>query len=62
MMTAHQETMAMLDVPGAAVAIVQGEKIVCAKGFSVHERGSDEPVTPETLARISATIRRSPLP
>ena len=51
------DTMELLDVPGAAVAIVQGDEIVYAKGFGVRERGKDDPVTPETLMRIGSTTK-----
>jgi CubicO group peptidase (beta-lactamase class C family) len=51
------DTMERLDVPGAAVAIVQGDEIVYAKGFGVRERGKDDPVTPKTLMRIGSTTK-----
>jgi CubicO group peptidase (beta-lactamase class C family) len=41
--------------PGAAVAIVQGGKIVYAKGFGVRELGKTDPVTPQTLMMIGST-------
>jgi CubicO group peptidase (beta-lactamase class C family) len=50
-----REAMALLEVPGAAVAIVQEDEIVYAQGFGVRERGSDQPVTPETLMMIGST-------
>ena len=51
------ETMELLDVPGAAVAIVQGGEIVYANGFGVRELGKEEPVTPETLMMIGSTTK-----
>jgi len=41
--------------PGAAVAIVQGGKVVYAKGFGVRELGRPDPVTPQTLMMIGST-------
>src|SRR5437762_550904 len=42
-------------VPGAAVSIVQGGKIVYARGFGVRELGRSDPVTPQTLMMIGST-------
>src|SRR4029077_6520079 len=39
--------------PGAAVAIVQGGKVVYAKGFGGRELGRPDPVTPQTLMMIA---------
>jgi CubicO group peptidase (beta-lactamase class C family) len=41
--------------PGAAVAIVEGGKVVYAKGFGVRELGKPDPVTPQTLMMIGST-------
>lgn len=49
------ETLEAFGVPGAAVAIVQGDEIVYASGFGVIEAGSDEPVTPDTQLMIGST-------
>jgi CubicO group peptidase (beta-lactamase class C family) len=49
--------MAELDVPGAAVAIVQGGEMVYANGFGVRNLESGEPVTPETLMMIGSTTK-----
>lgn len=43
-----------LNVPGAAVAIVQGGEIVYAEGFGVKEVGSHEPVTADTVFSIGS--------
>lgn len=45
------------EVPGVAVAIVQGGKVVFEKGFGVREKGSDAPITPETLFMIGSTTK-----
>lgn len=44
-----------LDVPGAAVAIVQDGEIVYEQGFGVRELGKDAAVTPETRMMIGST-------
>ena len=36
-------------IPGLSVAVIQGYKIVCAKGYGVTAKGGSEPVTPATL-------------
>jgi len=43
-----------LNVPGVAVAIVQGGEIVYAEGFGVKEIGSDDPVTADTIFSIGS--------
>lgn len=43
------DTMERLDVPGAAVAIVQHGQVVYAEGFGVRDRETGEPVMPETM-------------
>lgn len=47
--------MARDDVPGAAVAIVRNGQVVYTRGFGVRERGTDAPVTPDTLMMIGST-------
>ncbi len=44
-------------IPGLAVAIVQGGKVVFEKGFGVRELGMEDPVTPNTLFRIGSTTK-----
>lgn len=44
-------------VPGLAVAIVQGGKVVLEKGFGVKELGKKDPVTPDTLFRIASMTK-----
>jgi len=51
------EAMEFLGVPGAAVAIVQGDEIVYSKGFGVRDQDNQEPVTPETLMMIGSTTK-----
>ncbi|MGK3984364.1 serine hydrolase domain-containing protein [Sorangium sp. So ce136] len=44
-------------IPGAAVAVVQGGKIVYTKGFGVRAAGKKEPVTPDTLFMIGSITK-----
>ena len=50
-----QEALQTWQVPGASVAVVQGDEVVYLKGFGVREQGRDERVTPETLFAIGST-------
>ncbi len=43
------------DIPGMAVAIVQGSDIVFVEGFGVRNIEGDDPITPETLFHIGST-------
>ncbi len=42
-------------IPGAAVAIVQGDEVVFAEGFGVREAGGDAPMTAATQMMIGST-------
>lgn len=42
------------DVPGAAIAVVQGDEVLFLEGFGVRERGLDELVTPQTHLMIGS--------
>jgi CubicO group peptidase (beta-lactamase class C family) len=44
-------------VPGAAVAVVQGGKLVHAKGFGVRKLGGKQKVTPDTLFMIGSVTK-----
>jgi CubicO group peptidase (beta-lactamase class C family) len=52
-----ERELAFYNVPGAAVAIVQGDDIIYAEGFGVRNLESREPVTLETLFRIGSTTK-----
>ncbi len=43
--------------PGAAVAIVNGGRVVYAKGFGVRDVETNTPVTPDTLFRLGSTTK-----
>lgn len=44
-------------VPGMAVAVVRGDRIVFARGFGVRDLTSNEAVTPETLFAIGSSTK-----
>lgn len=46
--------MSELRVPGAAVVIVQNDKVVFLKGYGVRDAGEKEAVTPDTLFPIAS--------
>ncbi len=45
------------EIPGAAVVLVRGNRIVFAQGFGVRELGGTEPVTPETVFAVGSTTK-----
>ena len=51
------EELAARNVPGAAVAVVKGDRLVFAKGFGVASVEGASPVTPETLFQIGSTTK-----
>jgi CubicO group peptidase (beta-lactamase class C family) len=51
------EEMSRFNVPGAAVAIVQGGEIVYAQGFGERNVQTGEPVTTETVFRVGSTTK-----
>lgn len=52
-----EEARVTVDVPGAAVAIVKGGKIVFEQGFGVRELGKPAKVTPATRFMIGSTTK-----
>ena len=44
-------------VPGAVVVVVQGDRVVYAKGFGVASAEGPDPVTPDHLFRIGSTTK-----
>jgi CubicO group peptidase (beta-lactamase class C family) len=46
-----------LGVPGAAIAVVQGGRVVFEKGYGVREKGKKAPVTPRTLFMIGSITK-----
>src|SRR5215216_3533939 len=51
------DMLAMTNVPGAAVAVVQNGEVVYHQGFGVREQGGSEPVMPETLMMIGSITK-----
>jgi CubicO group peptidase (beta-lactamase class C family) len=49
--------MSNFNVPGAAVAVVQGGEIVYAEGFGQRNVQTGEPVTTETVFRVGSTTK-----
>ena len=44
--------MAAFDVPGAAVGVIAGDRLVYAKGFGYRRKGDSEPVGARTVFQI----------
>jgi CubicO group peptidase (beta-lactamase class C family) len=49
-----EDALVRFDVPGAAVAVVQGDEVILLEGFGVRERGQDDPVTAQTRFMIGS--------
>jgi CubicO group peptidase (beta-lactamase class C family) len=52
-----QAALSRLGVPGAAVAVVQGQTVVYERAFGLRVLGKKEPVTPETLFMIGSITK-----
>lgn len=52
-----EEALKAWKVPGAAVAVVQDDKVIHLKGYGVRELGGDRPVTSETLFTIASLTK-----
>ena len=48
------ESMKAFEVPGAAVVVVQDDKVVYLKGFGVRDKGNPASVTPDTVFAIAS--------
>jgi CubicO group peptidase (beta-lactamase class C family) len=55
--TVIKEELISSNTPGAAVAIVSGERVVFAKGFGVANIETGAPVTPDMLFRLGSTTK-----
>lgn len=53
----YAKQLAEHDIPGAAYAIVQGNRIIATAGFGVRLQGSDAPVDPYTVFRIASVSK-----
>jgi CubicO group peptidase (beta-lactamase class C family) len=49
--------MKAFDVPGLAIGIVTGDKLVYAKGFGVRSKGGSVPVDAQTIFQIGSTTK-----
>lgn len=54
---AVREEMEKSNTPGAAMAIVQGDRVVFSRGFGVANVETKEPVQPGTLFRMASTTK-----
>lgn len=52
-----QRTLAEWKVPGAAVAVVRGGKVILAEGYGLRDIGNGLPVTPRTLFAIGSSSK-----
>jgi len=52
-----REELEATGTPGAAVAVILGDRVVFAKGFGVASVESREPVTTDTLFRVASTTK-----
>ena len=49
--------MADTNAPGAAIAVVRGDRVIYSKGFGVASAETGEPVRPEMLFRLGSTTK-----
>lgn len=52
-----REELKQTNTPGAAIAIVSGERVILAQGFGVANVETGAPVTPEMLFRLGSTTK-----
>ena len=52
-----EEGMKDWNIPGMAVGIIQGDRVIFAKGYGFRNLETSEPVTPETLFQIGSTSK-----
>ena len=52
-----QSGMKAFDVPGLAIGIVTGDRLVYAKGFGVRSKGGGAPVDPRTVFQIGSATK-----
>lgn len=52
-----QEALQTWNVPGLAVAVVQGDSVVFAEGYGVREAGTEAAVTPQTRFLAASTTK-----
>ena len=52
-----ENVQARTGVPGIAVAVVRGDKLVYSGGFGVRNNKGDKPVTPETVFQLASVSK-----
>ena len=52
-----QKTMKEWDIPGMAIGVVQGDKVVYAKGFGVKTLGGKDPINLDTIFQIGSVTK-----
>jgi len=52
-----ENTMNKLHVPGAAVGVIEGDKIILAKGYGIRELGKSDHVTPDTMFAVGSLTK-----
>ena len=52
-----QKALRDFGIPGMAVAVVQADRVVYARGFGVKEAGRKEPVDPHTVFQVGSTSK-----
>ena len=52
-----QKAMKEWNVPGMAIGIMQGNKVIYTRGFGVKTLGSDDPVNPDTIFQIGSITK-----
>ena len=56
-LTVFESELAQLGAPGAAIALVEGGEVACAKGFGTRTPGEDDPARSTTLFRIGSVTK-----
>lgn len=51
------DEMAYFDIPGVAIAVIQGDEVIYAQGFGLRDVEAGEPFTTETQFRIGSTTK-----
>jgi CubicO group peptidase (beta-lactamase class C family) len=52
-----REAMDVWGVPGAALAVIRDDEVICLKGYGVKQLGGGDPVTPDTLFPLASCTK-----
>jgi CubicO group peptidase (beta-lactamase class C family) len=55
--TSAREELARLNIPGASIAVVRGDRVIFAKGFGTADVETGDAVKPEMLFRLGSTTK-----